>query len=96
MPRERSETPPNGGGASDNAQDPSTGLARAPGRAGRRPNLRPHIARLQNPGNDARDLTAALQRLGFEVTTEFDADRGRDIQPRCPRSSRCSPEVERH
>ena len=25
--------------------------------------------------NDARDMSAALRRLGFEVTTELDADR---------------------
>ena len=34
-----------------------------------------HIGRLPNPDNDARDLSAALRRLGFEVTTELDADR---------------------
>ena len=34
-----------------------------------------HIGRLPNPENDAADLAAALQRLGFEVTTELDADR---------------------
>ena len=34
-----------------------------------------HIGRLPNPENDAGDMAAALQRLGFEVTTEFDADR---------------------
>ena len=34
-----------------------------------------HIGRLPNPDNDARDMSAALRRLGFEVTTEFDADR---------------------
>ena len=34
-----------------------------------------HIRRLPNPDNDARDMSAALRRLGFEVTTEFDADR---------------------
>ena len=34
-----------------------------------------HIGRLPNPDNDAADMSAALQRLGFEVTTEFDADR---------------------
>ena len=34
-----------------------------------------HIGRLPNPDNDARDMSAALQRLGFEVTTELDADR---------------------
>ena len=31
-----------------------------------------HIGRLPNPGNDAADMTAALRRLGFEVTTELD------------------------
>ena len=34
-----------------------------------------HIGRLPNPDNDARDMSAALRRLGFEVTTELDADR---------------------
>ena len=34
-----------------------------------------HIGRLPNPDNDARDTAAALRRLGFEVTTELDADR---------------------
>ena len=34
-----------------------------------------HIGRLPNPDNDARDISAALRGLGFEVTTEFDADR---------------------
>ena len=34
-----------------------------------------HIGRLPNPDNDARDIAAALRRLGFEVTTELDADR---------------------
>ena len=34
-----------------------------------------HIGRLPNPENDARDMSAALRRLGFEVTTELDADR---------------------
>ena len=34
-----------------------------------------HIGRLLNPDNDARDMSAALRLLGFEVTTEFDADR---------------------
>ena len=34
-----------------------------------------HIGRLPNPDNDARDMSEALRRLGFEVTTEFDADR---------------------
>ncbi len=35
----------------------------------------PHIGRLPNPDNDARDMAAALRRLGFEVTTALDADR---------------------
>ena len=35
-----------------------------------------HIGRLPNADNDARDLSAALRRLGFEVTTELDAGRG--------------------
>ena len=34
-----------------------------------------HIRRLPNAENDARDMSAALRRLGFQVTTEFDADR---------------------
>ena len=34
-----------------------------------------HIGRLPNPENDAADMSAALRRLGFEVTTELDADR---------------------
>ena len=34
-----------------------------------------HIGRLPNPDNDARDISAALRRLGFEVTTELNADR---------------------
>ena len=34
-----------------------------------------HIGRLPNADSDARDISAALRRLGFEVTTEFDADR---------------------
>ena len=34
-----------------------------------------HIGRLPNPDNDARDMSAALRRLGFEVTVELDADR---------------------
>ena len=34
-----------------------------------------HIGRLSNPDNDAQDMSAALRRLGFEVTTAFDADR---------------------
>ena len=35
-----------------------------------------HIGRLPNPGNDAADMSAALRRMGFEVTTALDADRG--------------------
>ena len=34
-----------------------------------------HIGRLPNAENDARDMSAALRRLGFQVTTELDADR---------------------
>ena len=34
-----------------------------------------HIGRLPNPENDAADMAAALRRLGFDVTTELDADR---------------------
>ena len=34
-----------------------------------------HIGRLPNPRNDAADMAGALRRLGFEVTTELDADR---------------------
>ena len=34
-----------------------------------------HIGRLPNPENDAADMSAALRRLGFEVTTELNADR---------------------
>ena len=34
------------------------------------------IGRLPNPGNDAADISGALRRLGFEVTTVLDADRG--------------------
>ena len=34
-----------------------------------------HIGRLPNPENDAADMSAALSRLGFEVTTALDADR---------------------
>ena len=33
-----------------------------------------HIGRLPNPANDAADMEAALQRLGFEVTAAPDAD----------------------
>ena len=34
-----------------------------------------HIGRLPNPESDAVDMAAALARLGFDVTTELDADR---------------------
>ena len=34
-----------------------------------------HIGRLPNAENDATDMSVALRRLGFEVTTELDADR---------------------
>ena len=34
-----------------------------------------HMGRLPNPDNDAADMSAALRHLGFEVTTELDADR---------------------
>ena len=34
-----------------------------------------HIGRLPNPDNDDRDMSSALRRLGFEVTTELNADR---------------------
>ena len=34
-----------------------------------------HIGRLPNTQNDAADISAALRRLGFEVTTELDANR---------------------
>ena len=34
-----------------------------------------HIGRLPNAENDAVDMAAALARLGFDVTTELDADR---------------------
>ena len=34
-----------------------------------------HIGRLPNPDNDARAISAALRRLGFEVTTELETDR---------------------
>ena len=33
-----------------------------------------HIVELRNPGNDAEDLSAALRRLDFDVTTVLDAD----------------------
>jgi formylglycine-generating enzyme required for sulfatase activity len=35
----------------------------------------PPINQLANPGNDARDIAAALDSAGFEVTLELDADR---------------------
>ena len=34
-----------------------------------------HIGRLPNPENDAVDMAGALVRLGFDVTTELNADR---------------------
>ena len=34
-----------------------------------------HIGRLPNTQNDATDMSVALRRLGFKVTTELDADR---------------------
>ena len=34
-----------------------------------------HIGSLPNTQNDAADMSATLRRLGFEVTTELDADR---------------------
>ena len=37
-----------------------------------------HIGPLPNPDHDAADISAALRRLGFEVTTEFDADRAQE------------------
>ena len=40
-----------------------------------------HIGRLPNPDNDARDISGALRRLKFEVTTELDAG------PRCSTGS---------
>ena len=46
-----------------------------------------HIGRLPNPGNDARDMSAALRRFGFEVTTALDLDavarveHQRDVRP---------------
>jgi len=33
------------------------------------------VGPLRNPGNDAHDMAAALQRLGFEVTLRRDVDR---------------------
>jgi uncharacterized caspase-like protein len=33
-----------------------------------------HVSHLPNPGNDARDMSAALERLGFTVTTALDLD----------------------
>ena len=34
-----------------------------------------HIGRLPEPGQRRPGMSAALRRLGFEVTTELDADR---------------------
>ena len=42
-----------------------------------------HIGRLPNPDNDARDISATLRRLGFEVTTDLDA-RSSEFLPRLP------------
>ena len=42
-----------------------------------------HIGRLPNSENDAVDISAALRRLGFEVTTELDADRVELTDARC-------------
>ena len=49
----------------------------APRELSGRPTKRAHagIGALPNPGNDATDVTAALGRLGFLVTTVRDADR---------------------
>ena len=33
-----------------------------------------HVPRLNNPGNDARDFSARLEALGFQVTTRLDLD----------------------
>lgn len=33
-----------------------------------------HSPRLSNPGNDAREISASLKRMGFEVITALDAD----------------------
>ena len=51
------------------------GAGRRWGGAGSRQQHLRHIDRLPNPDNDARDMSAALRRLGFEVTTELNADR---------------------
>ena len=62
----------------DRARPGRVGIGRpgTSGRTGRRQqHLRPHRAAAE-PENDAVDLAAALRRLGFEVTTELDADRG--------------------
>ena len=42
-----------------------------------------HIGRMPNPDNDARDISAALRRLEFEVTIELDADRVEIIRDLC-------------
>ena len=34
-----------------------------------------HVGRLPNAENDAVDMSATLRRLGFDVTTELEADR---------------------
>ena len=45
-----------------------------------------YIAPLPHPENDAVDMAAALVRLGFDVTTELDADRVSLRGRRCARS----------
>jgi uncharacterized caspase-like protein len=35
-----------------------------------------HVARLSNPANDARDIGAALERIGFTVMLHLDLDDG--------------------
>ena len=44
-----------------------------------------HIGRLRNAENDTADISAALRRLGFEVTTELDTSRV-SCPMRCGRS----------
>ena len=39
-----------------------------------------HMGRLHNPANDAVDVSAALRRLGFDVTPVLDADRQSLVQ----------------
>src|SRR5262245_18818593 len=66
LPVERKLAP----GAPDTAS-----LLRAPRRALLIGNGAYRTAPLRNPGNDARSLAAALQRLGFVVEAAFDAPR---------------------